>query len=434
MLSTKDNETLTRTGSGTPMGELMRRYWIPVFLSRELPEPDCAPVRVKILGEKLVGFRDSGGAVGLLEEFCPHRRASLWLGRNEEFGLRCIYHGWKFDVRGNCLDMPNEPPESNFKDKIRLTAYPTVEMGDIVWAYLGPESKTPALPKFECMQVPKTHRHVSKTWQECNWLQALEGGLDTAHISFLHWGLSHKAYGKMAPDDPAGLRWRARSPELDVDVTDYGFRYAGIRHLGEQGDYVRTYHYVLPWTQLRANQALTAQRTKSGASEWRTIIAGHFWVPMDDENCMVWNWDYSFGDDPLSEDHRKDDRSGALDIYGDFRKKRNKDNDWLIDREVQRTKTYTGIEGVNTQDHAVQESMGPIVDRTGEHLGSTDKAVIKARQLLLEGVETVRAGGDPRGLAPTYYKLRAIEKVIPLGVSWREELLPLMYQTSGGGS
>jgi phenylpropionate dioxygenase-like ring-hydroxylating dioxygenase large terminal subunit len=433
MLSREENEMLTRTGPGTPLGDVIRRYWIPVFLSWELAKVDCPPVKVKVLGENLVGFRDSEGRVGLVEEFCPHRRASLWLGRNEENGLRCVFHGWKYDVKGNCVDMPSEPPASNFKDKIRLKAYPTLELGGIIWAYMGPKEKTAAPPKFQWTELPETHRHVTKTWEECNWLQALEGGLDTTHIGFLHWGLSEKAEGKLPQDDPRGFRLRAQAPEIDVDLTDYGFRYAGIRHLGQQGDYVRAYHYVMPWTQIRPMQAMSARRTKSGTVEWRTNIGGHFWVPMDDENCMVWNWDYSFGEKPLLEEDRGRDSAGPENVYEDqnFRKKRNKDNNWLIDREVQRTKTYTGIYGVNTQDHAVQESMGPIVDRTKEHLGTSDKAVIKCRQLLLQAIETVRAGGDPPGVGPNYYKLRAIEKLIPKDADWRTELLPAMYQEVG---
>jgi len=436
MLTREQNELLTRTGPGTAMGEVMRRYWIPALLSWELPAPDCPPVRVKLLGENLLAFRATDGRVGILDEFCAHRRASLWLGRNEEQGLRCVFHGWKYDVEGNCVDMPNEPPESNFKNKIRLQAYPSIELGGMVWAYMGPKEKIPPPPKFEWTQVPESHRHVTKTWQECNWLQALEGGLDTAHIGFLHWGLSEKAEGKLGKDDPRGFRLRAQAPELDVDPTDYGFRYAGIRHLGEQGNYVRAYHYVMPWTQIRPMQAMSAQRTKSGKVEWRTNIGGHFWVPMDDENCMVWNWDYSFGEKPLLAEDRGRDSAGPENVYEEqnFRKKRNKDNNWLIDREAQRTKTYTGIYGVNTQDHAVQESMGPIVDRTKEHLGTTDKAVIIARKLLLQSVETMRQGGNPPGVAASYYKLRAIEKLIAKNADWRDELLSEMYQEPVSGN
>lgn len=164
----EDNETLTRVGPGTAMGDVMRRYWVPAALSKELPAPDCPPVRVKLLGEKLVAFRDTSGRVGLLDEFCPHRRASLFLGRNEEGGLRCVYHGWKFDCAGNCLDTLSEPLESTLKAKIKTKAYPTVEIGGIVWAYLGPVDKKPPLPLFEWTQLPESHRFVQKAWEECN--------------------------------------------------------------------------------------------------------------------------------------------------------------------------------------------------------------------------------------------------------------------------
>ena len=186
MLSVHQNEVVTRVEAGTPMGELMRRYWQPVLMSRELPEPECPPVRVRILGEELVAFRNTSGRVGLVDEWCAHRRTSLWLGRNEEDGLRCVFHGWKYDVTGQCVDMPNELPQFDFKEKVRIKAYPTQEMGSVIWAYLGPEDKQPPPPSFEWTRQPETHLHVSKGIQECNWLQALEGGLDSIHTSFLH--------------------------------------------------------------------------------------------------------------------------------------------------------------------------------------------------------------------------------------------------------
>src|SRR6266581_760316 len=188
MLSREENKILTQIGPGTPMGEVMRRYWMPALLSRELPEPDCAPVRVKLLGEEMVAFRDTERRVGLLEEFCPHRRVSLWYGRNEESGLRCIYHGWKFDVEGTCVDQMNEPV--SFAQKVHIVSYPTVEMGDVIWAYMGPEELMPPPPKFEWVRAPSTHRHVSKVWQECNWAQGLEGGIDSSHAPILHRALS----------------------------------------------------------------------------------------------------------------------------------------------------------------------------------------------------------------------------------------------------
>jgi phenylpropionate dioxygenase-like ring-hydroxylating dioxygenase large terminal subunit len=424
MITKEENELLTRTGPGTPMGNVIRRYWVPAVLSSELPEPDCPPVRVMLLGERLVAFRDSSGRIGLLDEFCAHRRASLFLGRNEEHGLRCLFHGWKYDAEGNCVDMPNEPPETNFKDKIHLKAYPTVEMGGVVWAYLGPKNKMPLPPKFEWTQVLDSHRHVSKTWEECNWLQALEGGLDTVHVSFLHRALSADT---TKPATSGYWLW-STAPKLEVELTDYGYLYASIRSKGAEGSYVRTYHYVMPFHQLRPHQF-----SAGGRGPRRPIIPGHVWVPMDDKNCMVYNWVYSFGEEPLNEDDRLERSTGNgpgyVDPKANFRKLRNKDNDWLIDRKVQKTETFSGIEGINTQDHAIQESMGPIVDRTQEHLASTDRAIFAARRLLLQAVKTVQEGKDPPGLGPSYYRIRAIEEILPNGDLWGEALKDKIYPT-----
>jgi phthalate 4,5-dioxygenase oxygenase subunit len=426
MLSREENELVTRTGPGTAMGEVLRRYWIPAFLSSELPEPDCPPVRVGLLGEKLVGFRDSQGRVGLVEEFCPHRRASLWFGRNEEGGLRCVYHGWKFDVDGNCLDQMNEPEP--FCQKIHLTAYPTVELGGVIWAYMGPQERMPAPPKFEWTQVPESHRHVSKVWEECNWLQALEGGIDTSHAPILHRAIRPNPN---APGIPVnGPFVRGKAPVLEVDRTDYGYRYVGIRPLDDDKTYVRSYHFVMPFTQIRPQQLGRALGRGLVRGD-RDMIAGHMWVPIDDENCMVWNWMYSFGADPLTEEDRLERGTGNgpehVEQSGEFRSFRNKRNDWMIDRQVQKTETFTGIDGINTQDRAIQEGMGRIVDRTKENLGPADRAIYATRRLLLRAVRTVKEGGDPPGTDASYYRARAIEKIFPRDLSWRDAVLPEMY-------
>jgi phenylpropionate dioxygenase-like ring-hydroxylating dioxygenase large terminal subunit len=424
MLTYEENELVTKTGPGTPMGEAMRRYWIPALLSRELPEPDCPPVRVQLLGERLVAFRDTQGRIGLLDEFCPHRRASLWLGRNEESGLRCVYHGWKFDVAGTCVEQMNEPEDCSFAHKIRTTAYATLEMGGVIWAYMGPREKMPPPPSFEWTQVPESHRHVSKVVEECNWLQALEGGIDTSHAPILHRTIS--ATTSKAGVPLLGPFVRGKAPMLEVDVTDYGYRYAGIRPLEEGQTYVRTYHYVMPFTQIRP------QQFRFPGSGERPKIAGHFWVPMDDNNCTVWNWMYSFRDEPLTEEDRLERGNGNGPDHVDqttFRSLRHKGNNWLIDRQVQKTDTFSGIDGINTQDRAVQESMGPVVDRSKEHLGPADRAIIVARRLLLQAVKTVSEGGDPPGTGSSYYQARAIERILPQGVAWRDALLPEMYAT-----
>ncbi len=186
MLTREHNEYLVRTGPGTPMGELFRRYWIPAAMSAELPENDCPPVRVKLLGEKLLAFRDSQGRLGLIDEFCAHRGVSLWFGRNEEGGLRCPYLGWKYDHTGQCVDLPSEPRASGLCQKIKLKSYPCVEKGGVIWAYMGPAGTQPPLPDFEWLNVPASHLYISKRWQESNYLQALEGGIDSSHVSFLH--------------------------------------------------------------------------------------------------------------------------------------------------------------------------------------------------------------------------------------------------------
>jgi len=387
MLAREDNELITRVDPGTPMGDTMRRYWMPALLAWELPEPDCPPVRVKLLGEALVAFRDTSGRIGLLGECCPHRRVSLFFGRNEECGLRCVYHGWKFDVDGHCVDMMNEPEELHFKNKVRATSYPTVEVGGVVWAYMGAPELQPPLPNFAWTQVPETHRHVSKVIQENNWLQGLEGGIDTSHAPILHRLITTNS-------DRPGIKLtspfvRGKAPTLAVDLTDYGYQYAGIRPLGETEVHIRAYHFIMPFHQIRPS--LTERGNPS--------VAGHIWVPMDDHNTMVYNWEYSITDEPMNEEDRLERRlgNGPLDIdQTTFRSKRRRENNYLLDRQVQKTENFTGIDGVNTQDRAVQESMGRIVDRSKEHLGPADKAIIQARRLLLEAVKTVQEGYPAR--------------------------------------
>jgi len=412
MLTQEENQLVTQVGTGTPVGNLMRRYWLPALLSNELPTSDCPPVRVKILGEDLVAFRDSNGNVGLLEEYCPHRLASLFLGRNEEAGLRCVYHGWKFDVSGQCVDMPSEPAESNFKSRIRLTSYPVIEAGGIVWTYMGPTEHKPPLPDFEWMRAAESNVFVSRTLEYANYLQTIEGGVDTAHISFLH-------NNNLA--DRRSLSRRDLAPRLEVERTDYGFRYAGIRDAGEDGTYVRVYQFVMPFHQMRPAQAAVAGDTGTVPQ-----VRGHMWVPIDDYSTWVYNWTYAA--DParpltpqIIADYEAGAGRGAGHDVGNVRTA-TRENDWLIDREVQRTKTFTGIPGLNTQDLAVQESMGSIVPRWRERLGSTDLAVITLRQIFLDSARNLEGGIEPPGLDPaTYRDVRSADLVIPKGTRWQDE-------------
>ncbi len=421
MLSREENELLTRTGPGTPLGEVMRRDWIPALLSWELAEPDGPPARVTLLGEKLVAFRDTHGRIGVLDDFCAHRGASLWLGRNEEDGLRCVYHGWKFDVDGNCVDQMNEP--ESFKDKVHMRAYPAVELGGTIWTYMGPRELQPPPPKFAWTQAPESHRHVTKVIQECNWLQALEGGIDQSHAAILHRALTNASSGGILPNTPAV---RGKAPRLELDLTDYGYRYFSVRPLGEEGTFIKARHFVMPFTQIRSNTSI------SGKGSVR--IPGHYWVPMDDENCMVWNWDHSIIDgEPLAEGVRSQALTGNGPTHVDqttFRSHRNKRNNWLIDRQVQKNETFSGIYGINTQDRATQESMGPIVDRTKENLGPADRAIFTTRKLLLEAIRTVQDGGTPPGTGTSYYTILGMEGVVPKDLDWREAALAKMHLAS----
>jgi phenylpropionate dioxygenase-like ring-hydroxylating dioxygenase large terminal subunit len=413
MLSKENNERITRVGPGTPMGQALRRYWIPALLTEELPEADGPPVRVRLLGEDYVAFRDTEGQVGLVWNHCPHRGASLFFGRNEENGLRCVYHGWKFNRHGACVDMPNEPEESSFKDRVKVAAFPVVEQAGMIWTFLGPEGEAPPFPQMEWMNIPS---FVSKSYQKSNWLQAMEGGLDTSHSSFLH--RQTDSIGKSF--DPKNLRARAGNPKLEVVRTEYGFRYAGVRHLKDENqNYVRAYHYVMPFHQMRSHQ---------GWSEGRPTVQGHAWVPIDDETCWVYNWMYLRSQEPLThEEIETEERAFGRHpddlIPGTYISKQNAENNYLIDRAAQKSGlTYTGIHGINTQDMAVQESMGPIYDRTQEHLGTADLAIIQARRLLLEACTDVEQGRYPLGSQLAEVPVRAAEMLIPADQPWYESM------------
>ena len=295
-------------------------------------------------------------------------------------------------------------------------------MGSVIWAYLGPVEKQPPYPKFEWTQVPESHRLVTKVWQECNWLQALEGGIDTAHAPILHRRISETTTRPGISINTSLVR--GEPPKVEVDRTDYGYRYAGIRDVGDKGNLIRGYHYVMPFHQLRPLQfGLQGQ-------EPRQLIAGHVWVPMDDENCMIYNWVYNYAGQPLTDADREEEVQlgrGPGEMLADFRTRRNKSNDWMIDREVQKNETFTGIEGINTQDQAIQESMGPIVDRTLENLSASDIAIVVARRMLISAASTVADGGDPPGIGESYYRVRAIDAILSKNVDWKDALEAEMY-------
>jgi len=392
MLSREDNELLTHTGRGTAMGEYFRRFWVPVLLSAEVAEPDGPPLRVKVLGEDLVAFRDSQGRVGLLDPRCPHRGASLFFGRNEECGLRCVYHGWKFDVEGRCVDLPTMPPESGFRDRVRAGAYPVREWGDLVWAYLGPPALAPTLPELEFATVPAAHRHVSKKLQQCNWAQSAEGGIDTAHFSFLHMpvstaGAEADAVISRSSADRDRTRWMREDgmPRFEVATFEAGLLIGAARRADGDDLYWRVTHYLLP------NHGLAPNAFAGEAYHGQT------WVPITDELCWVYCYTWN-PERPLTEEERARLRAGRS-VHAEVDERwvplRHRGNDYLIDRADQKLRTFTGIRGISEQDAAIQDSQGVIADRSREHLGPTDLAIIEFRRLMLDGARDLAAGVEP---------------------------------------
>ena len=424
MLTREDNDLLTRTGPGTPMGHLMRRYWVPVVQSSELAAGGRVK-RVKLLDEDLVVFRAPDGRVAVLGEFCAHRRASLYFGRNEAAGLRCVYHGWQYDVDGRCVDMANEPPEYSFQDKVRQPAYPCVEHGGVVWTFMGPAEATPGLPAMEWTLVPETHRFVSKFWQECNYLQALEGGVDPAHISFLHSVLDvqDEALKRDLEKAAAGFDFAAqlaRAPHMEAVDTPVGVLIGARRDAPAGRYYWRITQFLLPFH--------TMPPPDVGPE---AVLQSHVWVPVDDEHLVNWciSWHPSR---PLTEAERAGFQAGlGIHVtaygeptgaaYGDIRPLANRGNDHRIDWEAQRTRKFFGVQGVGTQDKAITESQQPVYDRTREYLGRADIGIIRVRRRLLEAArELADHGTAPPGLDPASHLIRPAAALLPKDVTWTE--------------
>jgi len=404
MLRKEVNDLLTQTGPETPMGSMFRQYWIPALHAEELPENDCPPVRVKLLSERLIAFRDSDGKLGLIDEFCAHRGVSLWFGRNEEGGLRCPYHGWKYDVTGQCTEVPSEPEESGFCETIKMTGYPLIKIGDILWTYMGEKGSEPPAPEWEFATVPAEQTFSSKRWQECNWLQAMEGGIDSSHVSWLHSGdLKSDPLFKGA----AGNKYNQqdKKPFFEVVESDGGL-YIGARRNAEDGHYYwRITQWVMP------SYTMIPPRGDHP-------VHGHFWIPIDDENCWAWSFDYH----PVRA-LTTDERQAMIDGHGvhvkytpgTYRPLANKDNDYLMDREAQkRGDTYSGVAGIAMQDASLQESMGPIIDRTKENLVSTDNGIIMARHRLRKAAVALADKGEgPPGVDLAHQKVRSVSIVLP---------------------
>jgi phthalate 4,5-dioxygenase oxygenase subunit len=418
VLGQEENALLTQVGPGTPMGNLMRQYWVPALLSVELPEADCPPVRVRLLGESLIAIRTTAGKVGLLAHSCPHRGASLFFGRNEEEGIRCVYHGWKFDVAGRCVDMPSEPPESTFKDRIRQTAYPCQERNGVVWAYLGPRAVPPPLPDLEGNMLPEGQWAVAAVQRECNWLQALEGDIDTAHLSFLHLG--GIPVDAALPGTFSEYTLRHRAPRFQVLQTEYGTMYGAYRPAGDGEYYWRLAHFLFPCFTMPPVGVLGLK------------VIARAWVPMDDEHTMFFSMGPRQRMTPSSQESVTFDgaslgltmlRPNSTDWYGRWRPVMDATNDYQIDRARQRAAdNYTGIDGIHMQDQAITESMGPVIDRGQERLGSSDLMVIRTRQRLLDATKALRdAGTTPPGVdEPAVYGQRMGGIFLPKDANWVE--------------
>jgi len=416
-------ELITQSGPGTTMGKLMRRYWIPFLLSEELPTPDCAPVRVTLLSEELIAFKDTDGKLGLIDRYCAHRGTSLWFGRNEESGLRCPYHGWKFNVNGDCIDLPSEPPGSDLCKQMKLKSYPCFEKGGVIWTYMGPPDKQPDKPDFEWMSLASENRYIAKRWQECNYLQSMEGGLDSSHVSFLHSG--ELDTDPLHKNTEGAQYQRDRMPSFEVFDSTGGLL-IGARRKAKPGQcYWRVSQWIMPWWTMIPPYGDNA-------------LNGHAFVPIDDENCTVWSLTYHAAR-PLSQDELNTMKKGGGMhvelIPNSFRPVINKDNDYMMDREAQRSgRTYSGVMGIAMQDASLQESMGPIQNHAKEHLVSTDGAIIKARRRLFLSAQALENDGtNPPGLDISSHQVRSASFTLPEDKIFHEEMAEAFKVKAGTG-
>jgi phthalate 4,5-dioxygenase len=413
MLSKADNEMLTRIGSGTPMGNLLRRYWIPFLLPEELAARDAPPLRVRLLGEELLAFRDTDGRIGLIERYCPHRRVDLFLGRNEECGLRCINHGWKYDVEGKVVDMPTEPETSALRKHVKARAYPIVEWGGVIWAFLGDRKAMPATPPhFEWAMVPPEHRFITKRLQENNYAQSVEGGIDSSHVGILHGTLdedtSRSFKERLRSIVPAAEIAKDLAPRFEVRPVPYGMLIGACRDAGDEY-YWRITQFLLPFYTMFAPGA-------EGA-----CIQGHAWTPIDD--YLTWTFSMSWNPwRPLTdEDKALGTVHTPLIADGSYRGIHNPDNLWGIDRDYQRRFSVSGMHDIGTQDSAVQESMGAIIDRSTETLGVCDTAIAAYRKMLLAEARALVAGNEPDAPShPEWYKVRSAGLKLPKDVDFEK--------------
>jgi phthalate 4,5-dioxygenase len=415
MMTIQENDLLCRVEGAAPMGQLMRRHWIPVCLAEEVAEADGTPVHAKVLGEDLVVFRDSSGSVGVLDEHCPHRRASLVMGRNEEGGLRCLYHGWKVDVKGNVLEMASEPASSGLCSKVKHTAYPAHEWGGFVWAYMGPSDSMSAFEPPAFAPTAQTRVSIVKVQVPCNWAQILEGAIDSAHSSSLH--STDMPPARVDAAMATGTVWPRpstdKAPRLQLQQTSFGFRYAAIRRPianSATHDYVRVTLFQAPFS------------VHIPPNNMYNLSILH--IPQDDRNTyfyfIAWS-DTGAGID--QESWRK--FCGAqvgVDLDWKYRKSRNRDNNYLQDRQAMKLGDFTGIRGIPMQDMAMWETMGDIADRTRERLGASDLAIVEFRRIMVEAVRQFAAGKAAIGTsAPrvAHAMLRSFEGIVAKSIDWR---------------
>jgi phenylpropionate dioxygenase-like ring-hydroxylating dioxygenase large terminal subunit len=416
MTSQSENDLLTRVGPGTPMGNLMRQYWLPACLASELVAGGD-PLRLMLLGERLIAFRDGSGRIGVLDHRCPHRCASLFFGRNEEGGIRCVYHGWKFDAAGNCLEMPNLPADQEFRHKVKAPAYAVAERGGLVYVYMGDRAVAPPLPALEAMLCPPEETDLSARQRECNWLQALEGDIDTSHFSFLHTGKVD--IGDIDPNHLERFQLIDRAPEYHVSTTDWGTMYTAYRPAEPGYTYYRYAHFAMPFWTLFPNGPLEDN------------VIAQCWVPMDDTHTMSFSFFWKrktpglgllkTGDPIPFLERATPTLPNTTDWFGRWRPAANQSNDYLIDRDAQRTISYTGIAEVFTQDSAVTESMGAISDRTLEHLASSDRMIAVTRRRLLDAARALRDHGTVPPLVDNPQissAARSGDLIAPAGLSW----------------
>ena len=422
MLRKEQNDLLTHTGPDTQMGKLFRRYWLPALLSQELQQPDGEPVRLHLLSEKMIAFRDSQGRLGAIDEFCAHRGVSLWFGRNEESGLRCPYHGWKYDITGQCVEVPSETQESGYCSRIKLKGYPLIERGGVIWIYMGPAEHQPPAPEFEFATVPAEQSYMSKRLQACNWLQAMEGGIDSSHVSWLHSGslnadpLFKGAKGNQYNDSD-------RKPVFEVNESSGGL-FIGVRRNAEDDQY---YWRITPWVM----PCFTMVPPRGDHP-----VHGHFWIPIDDHQSWAWSFDYH-PTRSLSASERQAMMDGkgihSLNIPGTFLPVQNKANDYLIDRASQKAGIhYSGVEGIAMQDASLQESMGPIQDRAREHLVSTDNGIIMARHRLMRAAKALLENDiNPPGTDSNAQRIRSVAMLMPRNAPFMELAEPAMQAVPG---